>query len=200
MPIGVVIPRSAAAITKAVELCRRFQAPIVVRGGGTGLAGQGCNVAVLIDCSKYLNRVISIDAVSRVAEVEPGCILDNLRSAAERHGLTFGPDPATHDHNTLGGMIGNNSCGVHSVQAGRTSDNVEALDILTYDGVRLELGPTGDAELHKHLAAGNPFIDRQGNAEQSYMIQMIGERRKPGSWLTRSRRLTNSVPIAVCFA
>jgi FAD/FMN-containing dehydrogenase/Fe-S oxidoreductase len=154
VPIGVVIPRSAAAIAKTIELCRRFEAPIVMRGGGTSLAGQGCNVAVLIDCSKYLNRVISIDAVSRLAEVEPGCILDNLRSAAERHGLTFGPDPATHDHNTLGGMIGNNSCGVHSVQAGRTSDNVESLDILTYDGVRLELGPTGDAELHQHLSAG----------------------------------------------
>jgi FAD/FMN-containing dehydrogenase len=78
-----------------------------MRGGGTSLAGQGCNFAVLIDCSKYLNRVIAIDAVSRIAEVEPGCILDNLRATAERHHLTFGPDPATHDHNTLGGMIGN---------------------------------------------------------------------------------------------
>lgn len=154
VPIGVVIPRSAAAMAKTVELCRKFQAPIVMRGGGTSLAGQGCNVAVLIDCSKYLNRVISIDAVSRLAEVEPGCVLDDLRSNAERHRLTFGPDPATHDHNTLGGMIGNNSCGVHSVLAGRTSDNVEALDVLTYDGVRLELGPTGDHELRQHLAAG----------------------------------------------
>jgi FAD/FMN-containing dehydrogenase/Fe-S oxidoreductase len=154
VPIGVVIPRSAAAIAKTIELCRKFDAPIVMRGGGTSLAGQGCNVAVLIDCSKYLNRVISIDAVSRLAEVEPGCILDNLRSAAQRHQLTFGPDPATHDHNTLGGMIGNNSCGVHSVMAARTSDNVEALDVLTYDGVRFEIGPTGENEFRQHLAAG----------------------------------------------
>ncbi len=154
VPIGVVIPRSAAAIARTVELCRKFEAPIVMRGGGTSLAGQGCNVAVLIDCSKYLNRVIAIDSVSRLAEVEPGCILDNLRSTAERHQLTFGPDPATHDHNTLGGMLGNNSCGVHSVMAGRTSDNVDSLDILTYDGIRLEVGRTGDDDFRQHLAAG----------------------------------------------
>jgi FAD/FMN-containing dehydrogenase len=85
-----------------------------------------------MDFSKYLNRVIAVDPQQRVAEVEPGCVLDTLRTAAERHSLTFGPDPATHDHNTLGGMLGNNSCGVHSVMAGRTSDNVESLDIVTY--------------------------------------------------------------------
>ncbi|MGY4158483.1 FAD/FMN-containing dehydrogenase/Fe-S oxidoreductase [Bradyrhizobium sp. USDA 4461] len=154
VPIGVVIPRSAAAVTTTLEICRKFDAPIVMRGGGTSLAGQGCNFAVLIDCSKYLNRVISIDEVSRIAEVEPGCILDNLRATAERHQLTFGPDPATHDHNTIGGMIGNNSCGVHSVIAGRTSDNVHSLDILTYDGVRLEVGPTSEEQFRQHLAAG----------------------------------------------
>ena len=154
VPIGVVIPRSTDAIVGTVELCRRFGAPIVMRGGGTSLAGQGCNVAVLIDCSKYLHHVLSIDALSRLAEVEPGCILDHLRTAAERHQLTFGPDPATHDHNTLGGMLGNNSCGVHSVMAGRSSDNVEALDILTYDGIRMEVGRTGERELQEHLAAG----------------------------------------------
>jgi FAD/FMN-containing dehydrogenase/Fe-S oxidoreductase len=159
VPIGVVVPRSSADVCRTVELCRRFDAPIVLRGGGTSLAGQGCNVAVLIDFSKYLNRVLSLDAISRMADVEPGCILDNLRSAAERHGLTFGPDPATHDHNTLGGMIGNNSCGVHSVMAGRTSDNVEALEILTYDGVRMEVGRTGEQELRQHLAAGGRRAD-----------------------------------------
>lgn len=154
VPIGVVIPRSAAAIARTVELCHKFEAPIVMRGGGTSLSGQGCNFAVLIDCSKYLNRVIAIDTVSKIAEVEPGCILDNLRATAERNHLTFGPDPATHDHNTLGGMIGNNSCGVHSVIAGRTSDNVDSMDILTYDGLRFEVGRTGEEEFRQHLAAG----------------------------------------------
>jgi len=154
VPIGVVVPRSTEDIVKTIEICRRFDAPVLLRGGGTSLAGQTCNVAVLIDCSKYLNRVISIDAISRLADVQPGCVLDDLRRTSERHHLTFGPDPATHDHNTLGGMIGNNSCGVHSVRAGRTSDNVEALEILTYDGVRMEVGPTDARQLQQHLAAG----------------------------------------------
>ncbi len=154
VPIGVVIPRSVEDVIKIVNLCRAHSAPIVNRGGGTALAGQGCNVAVLVDFSKYLNRVLSIDAVNRLAEVEPGCVLDTLRTAAERHKLTFGPDPATHDHNTLGGMLGNNSCGVHSVMAGRTSDNVEALEIVTYDGEWMTVGATSEEELRAIIAAG----------------------------------------------
>ncbi len=154
VPIGVVIPRTIQDVLTAFELCRGFGAPIVPRGGGTSLAGQGCNVAVLIDYSKYLHRIVSIDAVNKLARVEPGCVLDHLRDTAEQHGLTFGPDPATHDHNTLGGMLGNNSCGVHSVMAGRTSDNVELLDILTYDGERMTVGRTSDDELRDILAGG----------------------------------------------
>jgi FAD/FMN-containing dehydrogenase/Fe-S oxidoreductase len=154
VPIGVVIPRNIADVIAAVELCRQYEAPIVPRGGGTSLAGQGCNVAVLIDFSKYQHRVLSIDAVNKLATVEPGCILDHLRDAAEERQLTFGPDPATHDHNTLGGMLGNNSCGVHSVMAGRTSDNVESLDILTYDGLRMTVGRTGDLELRNIMEQG----------------------------------------------
>ena len=154
VPIGVVVPRSVQDVIATFDLCREFDAPVVPRGGGTSLAGQGCNVAVLIDYSKYLHRIISIDAVNKLARVEPGCVLDHLRDAAEQHGLTFGPDPATHDHNTLGGMLGNNSCGVHSVMAGRTSDNVESLDILTYDGERMTVGPTSAADLRNILEAG----------------------------------------------
>lgn len=93
--------------------CHRHGVPITSRGGGTSLAGQCTNVAVILDFSKYLNRVVSIDPEARTAVVEPGCNLDHLRSAAAEHGLTFGPDPATHNRNTLGGIIGNNSCGVH---------------------------------------------------------------------------------------
>jgi FAD/FMN-containing dehydrogenase/Fe-S oxidoreductase len=159
VPIGVVIPRTAEAAARTVAICHQYGAPIVNRGGGTALAGQGCNVAVLIDFSKYLNRVLSIDAVNRLAEVEPGCVLDTLRDAAERHDLTFGPDPATHDHNTLGGMLGNNSCGVHSVMAGRTSDNVHSLDIVTYDGLRMTVGPTDDDALREIMAEGGRRAD-----------------------------------------
>jgi FAD/FMN-containing dehydrogenase len=154
VPIGVVVPRSVEDVFATVALCRRHGAPIVLRGGGTSLAGQGCNVAVLIDFSKYLNRVIALDPEQRTARVEPGCILDTLRDAAEQHHLTFGLDPSTHDHCALGGMIGNNSCGVHSVMAGRTSDNVEKLEILTYDGQRMTVGPTTNEELRSIIASG----------------------------------------------
>jgi hypothetical protein len=125
----------------------RFGAPILDRGCSTSLAGQCCNVAVVIDCSKYLHGFLEIAPQRRCARVPPGTILDDLRHAAERHHLTLGPDPATHNHCTLGGMIGNSSCGVHSVMAGRTVDNVEALEVLTYDGLCLRAGRTDDGEL-----------------------------------------------------
>ena len=126
-------------------------APIVLRGGGTSLAGQGCNTAVLIDFSKYLHHILELDPDRRVARVQPGCVLDDLRGAAsEKHGLTFGPDPSTHAYCTLGGMLGNNSCGRHSVQAEfhgpgpRVADNVVELEVLTYRGERLRIGRGGD--------------------------------------------------------
>jgi FAD/FMN-containing dehydrogenase/Fe-S oxidoreductase len=154
VPIGVVLPRDVEDVIAAVEVCRRFEAPILSRGGGTALAGQTCNDAVVLDFSRHLDRVLDIDPPSRTARVEPGCVLDTLRRQAERHGLTFAPDPATHDHNCIGGMIGNNSCGVHSVMGGRTADNVESLDVLTYDGLRLTVGPTSEEELARIALAG----------------------------------------------
>ena len=111
-PIGVVVPRHIDELVEIHRVCREHGAPIVLRGGGTSLAGQGCNTAVLIDCSKYLHHILEIDPERRIARVQPGCVLDHLRgTATERHGLTFGPDPSTHAHCTLGGMLGNNSCG-----------------------------------------------------------------------------------------
>lgn len=146
VPIGVVLPKCTEDVIATVALCREYGMPVLSRGGGTSLAGQCCNTAVILDFSKYMNRVLDLDTAGRSAVVEPGCILDHLRARAERHNLTFGPDPATHDHNTLGGMIGNNSCGIHSVMAGRTADNVEALEILTYDGLRMWVSRTSDEE------------------------------------------------------
>ena len=142
VPVGVVTPRSRDEVVEAVRISREHDAPIVARGGGTSLAGQACNVALCIDFSRHLHNVIEIDPAQKLARVEPGCILDRLRDTAAPHGLTFGPDPATHDHNTLGGMIGNDSCGVHSVKWHRTLDNVATLEALTYDGLQLKLGPT----------------------------------------------------------
>ena len=149
LPIGVVVPRTVDDVIATVRACREHGAPVTSRGGGTSLAGQAINVAVVIDFSKYLNRVLEIDPERRLARVEPGVVLDRLREQAEEHGLTFGPDPSTHDHCTLGGMIGANSCGVRSVMAQfygpgpRTSDNVHELDVLTYRGERLRVGPEG---------------------------------------------------------
>ena len=154
VPIGVVIPRTVDDVVATMAACREFGVPFLSRGGGTSLAGQGCNVAVLVDFSKHVNRLLHLDPLRRLARVEPGIILDQLRGAAEHHHLTFGPDPATHDHNCLGGMLGNNSCGTHSVMAGRTVDNVESLDILTYDGLRLTVGPTSEGEIDRIVAAG----------------------------------------------
>src|SRR3954451_11308474 len=159
-PIGVVIPRDSRDVERAVAVCRAHGAPMFARGGGTSLAGQCCNVAVVFDFSKYMNRVLWVDPARRLARVQPGTVLDTLRGAAERHGLTFGPDPSTHSHCTLGGMIGNNSCGVHSVMAQfngpgpRTSDNVESLEILTYDGVRMRIGETREQEFEAIVGGG----------------------------------------------
>jgi FAD/FMN-containing dehydrogenase/Fe-S oxidoreductase len=154
IPIGVVIPRDVDDVVQTVALCHRYGAPILSRGGGTSLAGQCCNVAVVMDMSKYMNTILEMDAEKRLARVQPGLILDHLRDAAEKHHLTFGPDPATHNHCTLGGMIGNNSCGVHALMAGKTADNIEELEILTYDGLRLRVGKTSDEELAQIIAEG----------------------------------------------
>src|SRR6185437_7108672 len=109
VPIGVVIPRTIEDVVRTVAACREHGAPVLSRGGGTSLCGQCCNVAVVIDFTKHLHRIEELDPQGRFARVQPGVVLDDLRNAAERHHLTFGPDPSTHDHNTLGGMIGNNS-------------------------------------------------------------------------------------------
>ena len=154
VPIGVVIPKNDDDVRATITACREFGAPILARGGGTSLAGQCCNVAVVMDFSKYMNQILEINQEGKFARVQPGVVLDELRNAATKVGLTFGPDPATHNHCTLGGMIGNNSCGTHSVMAGKTVDNVEELRILTYDGLELTVGKTSDAELQEIIAAG----------------------------------------------
>src|SRR3954453_21251190 len=154
VPIGVVLPKDADDVMHVLAVCRRHGAPIVARGGGTGIPGQTGNVAVLLDFSKYMNRIVEMNPDQKYARVQPGIVLDELRNAAGKHGLTFGPDPATHSRNTLGGMIGNNSCGIHSMMAGETVDNIDELEIVTYDGVRMKVGPTSDAEFERIVREG----------------------------------------------
>src|SRR3989442_10052966 len=152
VPIGVVIPTNTEDVVQTVALCRRYHVPLLSRGGGTSLAGQTCNTAIVLDMSKYMRTILDINPEQKLARVQPGLVLDALRLAAEQYHLTFGPDPATHAQCTLGGMIGNNSCGTHSVMAGMTSENIEALDILTYDGLRMRVGKTSDEELEQIIS------------------------------------------------
>ncbi len=154
VPIGVVVPRDQEDVLATVALCREHGAPLLARGGGTSLAGQCCNSAVILDFTKYMSRILEVDPVRRIARVEPGVVLDQLRAAAEKYHLTFAPDPATHDRCTLGGMIGNNSCGVHSIMAGKTDDNIEALEVLTYGGQRLRVGATSAEDFDRFLREG----------------------------------------------
>jgi FAD/FMN-containing dehydrogenase/Fe-S oxidoreductase len=144
VPIGVVAPVDDEDVAAAIAVCHLHDVPLLPRGAGTSIAGQSVNTAVVLDFTKHMNRVLEIDPDARTARVQPGLVLDDLRAAAAPHGLTFGPDPSTHNRCTLGGMIGNNACGSHSVAWGKTVDNVHALDVLTYRGERLSLG-RGDA-------------------------------------------------------
>src|SRR3984957_8937245 len=155
VPIGVVIPRHEGDVIAALSLARENSMPILARGGGTSLAGQACNAALVLDFSKYMNRVIAIDAGAHTAQVEPGVIQSHLNTALAPHGLFFAPDPSTKDRCTIGGMIGNNSCGAHSAAYGKTVDNVEAIEAILYDGTELSLqGSMDDARLDAAIARG----------------------------------------------
>ncbi len=155
IPIGLVVPLDDNDVIATVAACRKFGAPVLPRGAGTSLAGQSCNVAVILDFTKYMNKILEIDPAGRFARVQPGVVLDTLRNRAEKNQLTFGPDPSTHSRCTLGGMIGNNSCGTHSLLAGKTVDNVIELRILLYDGTQMTVGAIeGEAELDSIIAEG----------------------------------------------
>ncbi|MEU9396721.1 FAD-linked oxidase C-terminal domain-containing protein [Streptomyces sp. NPDC048324] len=154
VPIGVVVPRSVEAAVRAVQVCARFGAPVLSRGGGTSLAGQSTNTAVVIDWTKYCHALVSVDPEAQTCVVEPGIVLDELNRQLSGHRLQFGPRPSTHSHCALGGMIGNNSCGASAQAYGKTVDNVRRLEILTYDGIRMWVGPTDQAERERIGAEG----------------------------------------------
>ena len=155
VPVGVVIPRHEGDVIAALSLARENAMPILARGGGTSLAGQGCNAALVLDFSKYMNRIIAIDPGARVAQVEPGVVQSHLNAALAPHGLFFAPDPSTKDRCTIGGMIGNNSCGAHSAAYGKTVDNVEALEVILHDGTRVSAqGSMDEAQLGAAIARG----------------------------------------------
>ena len=140
VPVGVVLPRTERDVIATVELARRHKVPVLPRGGGTSLAGQTVGPAVVIDYSKYMRRVLEVDAESLSARVQPGIILDELNRLLAPQGLLFAPDPSTSNRGNVGGALGNNSCGAHSIMWGKTSDNVRSLRTVLSDGAVAELG------------------------------------------------------------
>jgi FAD/FMN-containing dehydrogenase/Fe-S oxidoreductase len=178
VPLGVVAPRTVDAAVEAVAVCREHDLPVVNRGGGTSLAGQCTNEAVVLDFSKYCNRVVSIDAERRRCRVEPGIVLDVLNRHLEPTGLRFGPEPATHQNCTLGGMIGNNSCGATAQRTGKVVDNVVSLDVLLYDGTRFTVGPTSDEEYAE--------IERRGD-RRAHVYRTLRRLRDQHARLIRER-------------
>ncbi|MBA8824734.1 FAD/FMN-containing dehydrogenase/Fe-S oxidoreductase [Saccharopolyspora lacisalsi] len=170
VPVGVVFPHHADDVVATMGIARAHGLSVTNRGAGTSIAGNACGQGLVLDFSRHMNRILDIDADRRLARVQPGVVLDELRAAAAPHGLTFGPDPSTHSRCTLGGMIGNNSCGTHSVAWGKTVDNVRSLEVLLDDGTRLEVGPTPPEEMEALCARG----DRVGRLYRS-LRELIGE-------------------------
>lgn len=154
VPIGVVVPRNVEAAVEAVAVCREHDVPVFSRGGGTSLAGQCCNSGVVIDWSKYCRRLVSADPDRRRAVVEPGACLDDLNAELSKYHLMVGPKPSTHDTCTIGGMIGNNSCGASAQAYGKMADSVIRMEVLTYDGTRMWVGRTSKEEYERILAEG----------------------------------------------
>ncbi|MGW7079389.1 FAD-binding and (Fe-S)-binding domain-containing protein [Streptomyces sp. NPDC054866] len=167
VPLGVHAPRDADDVAAALAVCRERGVPVVARGAGTSIAGQATGAGLVLDFTRHMNRIVSVDAESRTAVVQPGVICDELRGAAGAYGLTFGPDPSTHNRCTLGGMIGNNSCGSHSVAWGTTADNVASLSVVSGAGERLAVGQgwSGAPEGLRALVEGELELLRTGFPE-----------------------------------
>lgn len=164
LPLGVVVPRSVEAAAVAVQVCREHEVPVISRGGGTSVAGQGTNSALMIDWTKYCHALISVDAEARTCVVEPGIVLDRLNAQLAEHGLRFGPEPATHMNCTIGGMIGNNSCGATAQQTGKVADNIARLEVLLYDGTRFWCSETSDEDYRE--------IERRGDRRSAIYRSM----------------------------
>ena len=184
VPRVVVFPRSAEEVLAALDVCRTTGAPLTARGAGTSIAGNSIGTGVVLDFSRHLNRVHSIDRETGTATIDPGIVLADLQRAAVPHGLRFGPDPSTHNRCTLGGMIGNNACGSRALGYGKTSDNVAGLDVVTGTGERLRLAPgtaaTGsptlaalDAVVGAHLATIRTEFGRFGRQVSGYSLEHL---------------------------
>ena len=153
-PVAVVFPRTRTDAAAAVDVARTHGVPVLPRGGGTSLAGQGVNHAVVLDFTRHMNAVLEIDDERRLARVQPGLVLSELNKAAKPYGLHYPIDPSTANRATIGGGIGNNSCGTHSGLYGKTVDVVESMDIILSDGEGLRLEQVDERRLRALIDAG----------------------------------------------
>ncbi|WP_435303755.1 FAD-binding and (Fe-S)-binding domain-containing protein [Streptomyces lavendulae] len=176
VPVAVVAPRDAEDVAAALRICADAGVPVVPRGGGTSIAGQATGTGVVLDLTRHMNALVSLDPGARTAVVQPGLVLDRLRDAVRPYGLTFGPDPSTHSRCTLGGMIGNNACGAHSVAWGTTADNVEELAVVRYGGAahRIGTGWAGAPAGLRELVDANLAVLRTGLAAGTFSRRISG--------------------------
>ncbi|MBI4265376.1 MAG: FAD-binding oxidoreductase, partial [Acidobacteria bacterium] len=146
-PLGVVIPRTRDDLVRTVRVCAEYRCPLTMRGGGTSQAGQAIGAGVVVDTSKYLNRILEVRPEERRARVEPGVVLDELNAALRPHGLRFAPDVSTASRATIGGMMANNSSGARSILYGKTIDHVVEQDVMLSDGSIVRFGPLSSEQL-----------------------------------------------------
>jgi FAD/FMN-containing dehydrogenase len=188
VPEVVVFPRRTEDVVTVAAICRDLGVPLTMRGAGTSIAGNAVGAGVVVDTSRYLNRILAIDPDARQATVQPGVILDDLQAQARAYGLRFGPDPSTHARCTIGGMIGNNACGAHAMSYGTTAANVVSLDVLDGTGRRWQAGGAGrdgldaavgglDAFTRAYVEPISGELGRFGRQVSGYALQhLLAER------------------------
>lgn len=182
-PVGVVLPRTVDDVRATIELAAKHNVPILPRGGGSSLAGQTVGHALVVDSSKYLNQILEVDTASRTARVQPGLVLQQLNAKLKRHNLMFGPDPASADRATMGGIVGNNSSGSHSILYGMTADHVQAASTILSDGTEVAFHRLSARELAERSKADT----REGKLyrDLSDLVERYGpviERDFPKHW------------------
>lgn len=180
-PLGVLIPRTQDDLQAAVEVAARFRIPVLPRGAGTSLAGQAIGPSLILDCSRWLDHVLGLDPEARTVTVEPGVILENLNRAAASHGLQFGPDPASAERATVGGVVANNGTGAHSIRYGMTADHIRSAEVVLADGSRTVLG---DVSASIKVGEGGPRYDQLLHRALQIRTGMADEikTRYPRSW------------------
>ena len=153
-PVGVVLPRNAEDVIAVVETANKHGVSVLPRGGGTSLGGQTVGHSIVMDFSKYMNEIVELNEEERWVRAQPGIVLDVLNHRIRESGLLFAPDPSTSNRGNVGGALGNNSCGAHSIMWGKTVDNVRELDVVLSNGKPTRFGALDGAALEARMRSG----------------------------------------------